>query len=86
MTAESPAPSGRLTLPSTSKVECTLPPSLLTVDQAAEQLGVTVHAIRKWIRLRQIEYVKIGDLVRIKQSTLDEMIEAGTVPVGGRAA
>ena len=52
---------------------------LLTVDQAAERLGTSVRFPRRLIAERRIRFVRIGRLVRIPESAIDAMIEAGTV-------
>jgi len=55
----------------------------LDVSGAAEFLGVRPPTIRKWILKRQIPYVKVGRLVRIRQSDLEKLLERGTVPALG---
>jgi excisionase family DNA binding protein len=52
---------------------------LLSVNEAAASLGVSHYAIRQWIFHKQIEFVKVGFRVLIKQETIDKIIEAGTV-------
>jgi predicted site-specific integrase-resolvase len=53
---------------------------LLTVAAAAEALGMSEKGIRNWILLRQIAYVKLPQgPVRIKESTIQDLIEEGTV-------
>lgn len=39
-------------------------PKLLTIDQLAEQLGITVRHVRQLIAERRIPYLKVGKLVR----------------------
>lgn len=39
-------------------------PQLLTIDQLAEQLGITVRHVRRLIAERRIPYLKVGKLVR----------------------
>lgn len=53
---------------------------LLTVEQAAEALGVAPATIRMWIWKRRIPYAKISRAVRISTRTIEEIIERGTVP------
>jgi excisionase family DNA binding protein len=54
---------------------------LLTVDQAAEQLGVKPATIRSWILKREkIEVVKVGRLIRIKESSVRKFIDQNTIP------
>lgn len=53
---------------------------LLTVNEAAHQLGVKPATVRSWIWKRQIEYVKVSRSVRIPAEAVKKMIERGTVP------
>ncbi len=54
---------------------------LLTIEQAAEQLGVKPATIRSWILKREkIEVVKVGRLIRIKESTVHNFIDDNTIP------
>ncbi|MHB1536362.1 MAG: helix-turn-helix domain-containing protein [Acidimicrobiales bacterium] len=39
-------------------------PQLLTIDQLAEQLGITVRHVRRLIAERRVPYLKVGKLVR----------------------
>lgn len=50
-------------------------PELLTVQQAAERLNVSVRNIRHQIHQRRLPIVKIGRLVRIERGELDAFIE-----------
>ncbi|WP_060888350.1 helix-turn-helix domain-containing protein [Streptomyces caniscabiei] len=52
---------------------------LLTVAEAAEQLGTGERFIRRLITERRIRYVKLGRPVRIPESAVVEYIEARTV-------
>ena len=55
--------------------------ALLTVDQAAERLGVTPRFIRRLIAEKRIAYVKLGGWhVRVEDTVLDEFVDAGRVP------
>jgi excisionase family DNA binding protein len=53
---------------------------LRSLPQAAERLGVKVACLRSWIYRRKIPYVKVGRAVRISESTIHQIIAAGTVP------
>jgi excisionase family DNA binding protein len=56
-------------------------PRLLTVDQAAEQLGVKPSTIRSWIlRREKLEVVKVGRLVRITERSIEKLIDDNTIP------
>jgi excisionase family DNA binding protein len=53
---------------------------LLTVDQVAERLNVSVAYVRRRLIFEQrIEYVKIGRHVRIEEAELEAFIDAGRV-------
>jgi excisionase family DNA binding protein len=52
---------------------------LLTVVEAAERWGTSTHYPRRLIRERRIRFVRIGRHVRIPESVVDAVIEAGTV-------
>jgi len=53
---------------------------LLTVDQFAEATGWKPSTIRQKIWRRELPVVRLGRSVRLKESTLSEMVERGTVP------
>ena len=52
---------------------------LLSVDEAAEVLGTSVQFPRKLIAQRRIRFVRVGRLVRIPESAVEEYIENRTV-------
>ena len=53
---------------------------LLTLEQAAEQLAISVATLRSWVWHKKIEVVRIGRCVRIRQEALDELVARNTVP------
>lgn len=53
---------------------------LLSIDQAAEALNVGPRFIRRLVYERRIDFVKIGNHVRIEQRALDAFIERGRRP------
>ena len=53
---------------------------LMSVREAAEALGLKEAALRQWVSLRQIEFVRVGRLIRIKPETIEQLIEINTVP------
>jgi excisionase family DNA binding protein len=52
---------------------------LLTVEQAAERLGVSVRFVRRLVFERRIAYVKVGRHVRIAEDDLAGFVAAGRV-------
>jgi len=59
-------------------------PKLLTVEQTAEHLGVKPATIRSWILKREkIEVVKVGRLIRIKESSIQKLIDENTIAPRG---
>jgi excisionase family DNA binding protein len=59
--------------------------TLLTVQEVAERLGTSVAFPRRLILERRIRFVKLGRHVRIPESAVTAMVEAGTVePVDRR--
>jgi excisionase family DNA binding protein len=53
---------------------------LLTLEQAAEQLGLKPVTVRMWASARKIARVKIGRAVRIPASEIAKIIERGLIP------
>ena len=54
--------------------------NLLTVEQAAEQLAMSVSFIRKRIQDRTLGHVKAGGSIRIRQRDLDSFVDKGIRP------
>ena len=54
---------------------------LIGIQEAAVQLGVKVDTLYSWVYLRKIEHIKVGRLVKFKQSTIDDFIKTHTVAV-----
>jgi excisionase family DNA binding protein len=50
---------------------------LLTVKDAAKKPACTEAAIRKWLYLRQLPAVRVGRLVRVRESDIDAVITRG---------
>ena len=54
---------------------------LLPIRDAARELGLREKTLRRWITLRKIEYVKVGErAVRISSDEIARFIESGKVP------
>ncbi len=56
------------------------PSGLLDYSDAAAYLGITVRHLKRLREYGQIEYVKVGRLVRFRPDALDDYIEAHAVP------
>ena len=54
--------------------------NILTVEQAAEQLAMSVSFIRKRIQDRTLGHVKAGGSIRIRQRDLDSFVDKGIRP------
>jgi len=52
---------------------------LLTCGEVADRLGTSERFPRRLLAERRIRFVRVGRHVRIPESAVDEMIEAGTV-------
>lgn len=61
--------------------ESTKTNDLLTVEEAAGVLGVTVQTLAVWRSTKRwgLPYVKVGRLVRYSRKAIDRWIEARTV-------
>jgi excisionase family DNA binding protein len=59
---------------------------LVSIPDSAYQLGISIHTIRSWVWQRKIESVRVGRAVRIRQSAIDAVIEAGLIPADERVA
>lgn len=58
-----------------------MPTRLLTVQQAAEALNLSVGTMRAWILHRKIAYTKLnGGSIRIPVTVIEQIVAAGTVP------
>jgi len=57
---------------------------MLTVEQAAERLGLKPPTLRAWMARRRIGYSKIGRAVRIPGSEIDRLITSGFIPASAR--
>jgi len=53
---------------------------LLTVQQAADALGLKVSTIRAWVARRRLPRVNCGRAVRIPADAIAEFIERNTIP------
>lgn len=47
---------------------------MMSTQELADYIGVTIYAVRKWIREGKISYVKINNTVRFERSEVDAFI------------
>lgn len=53
---------------------------LLTLEEVAESLRLSVKTVKKYIRLGQIEGVLVGNRYRVRESALDRYLARNTKP------
>ena len=53
---------------------------LLTLEQAAERLGMKPVTLRMWANQRRITRCKLGRSVRIPETEIEKIIERGLIP------
>jgi excisionase family DNA binding protein len=53
---------------------------LLTPEEVAERLGVTLRWVRRAVAEKRLKVVKVGRLNRFRESFIDEFIEFNTSP------
>jgi len=56
------------------------PSVLLSVQEFAEALNITVACVRRWILERRVATVKLGRLIRIPASEVERLVESGLRP------
>lgn len=54
---------------------------ILSIKEASDRLGISMNTLYSWVSQRKIEYVKIGRLVKFKQSGIERFIRDHTVPL-----
>lgn len=47
---------------------------LLSIGEAAQLLGLSVHTLRAWVQKRQIQYYKLGRRVLISPLALEQIL------------
>ena len=58
-------------------------PQLLTIDQLAERLGVSIRHIRRLIAERRVPYLKVGWLVRFDPAEITVWLDGARHPESG---
>ena len=51
-----------------------------TVQETADELGLSVHTIRAWIASRRLSHLRLGRAIRIPAAEIRRLIEQSTVP------
>ncbi len=54
---------------------------LLTIQEAAEKLGVKPNTLYLWVSQKRIPHRKIGRLVRFRECDLEEFVDKNRQPV-----
>ena len=55
-------------------------PPLLTIDQLADRLGVSVRHIRRLVAERRVPYLKVGWLVRFDPTEIASWLDGARYP------
>tara|TARA_R110000765_G_scaffold80728_5_gene158241 strand:+ start:617 stop:835 length:219 start_codon:yes stop_codon:yes gene_type:complete len=51
---------------------------LLTIQQVADYLGVSIYTVRRRIRAKQLQAFKVGGQYRVSPFALDMMLQEGS--------
>ncbi len=51
-----------------------------TVRESAQELGLSVHTVRAWIAQRRIAHLRLGRAIRIPESEIRRLLQAGLRP------
>lgn len=55
-------------------------PHLLTIDELAGQLGITIRHVRRLVAERRVPYLKVGGLVRFDPTDIAAWLDEGRRP------
>jgi excisionase family DNA binding protein len=55
-------------------------PQLLSIDQLAQRLGITVRHVRRLVADKRVPYYKIGRLVRFDPAEITDWLATRRVP------
>jgi excisionase family DNA binding protein len=55
--------------------------TLLTIKEAASELGVKPCTIRAWLAVRKLTFVRCGRAIRIPITSLERFVRENTVPM-----
>jgi excisionase family DNA binding protein len=59
-------------------------PELMSIDQLAQRLGITVRHVRRLVADKRIPYLKVGKLVRFDADEIAEWLHSHRQPESGR--
>ncbi len=54
---------------------------LISVEEAAKELGISQPNLRRWIRDGRISVVRLGRRILVRQEVLEELIRKSECPV-----
>jgi excisionase family DNA binding protein len=57
---------------------------LLTPEELAEILGISVYTVYQYTSKRRIPYIKIGKLIRFSETEIEEWLQANTLETQSR--
>ena len=55
---------------------------LVSVEQAAQQLGISRHTLRTWLRLRRLPFYRCGRRVVLDRADLEHFLRRHRVEAG----
>ena len=58
----------------------------MTVREAANALGLSVHTIRAWVAQRKLTYVRLGRAIRVLPSAVEDMLRNSTVQADSKSS
>jgi excisionase family DNA binding protein len=58
-------------------------PELMSIDQLAQRLGITMRHVRRLVADRRIPYIKVGKLVRFDSEEIAQWLDGQRRPQAG---
>ena len=56
------------------------PTQLLTLQEVADELHVSIHTTRSWAASRKIGVIRLGRAIRVRRDEVDRLVAQGEVP------
>lgn len=53
---------------------------ILTLQEAADRLNLSIHTLRSWKAQRRIGYIQLGRAIRIPASEVERLLAENTIP------